>query len=679
MKRSPLCGRNFEYYSEDPVLAGEMGSAFVNGVQKNKIGTSLKHFAANNQEYRRMSISAQIDERTLREIYLAGFERIIKKSQPWTVMCSYNRINGTYSCENQWLLDEVLRKEWGFEGLVMTDWGAMNERVKALTAGLDLEMPDCHGETDQQIVEAVQQGSLDIRVLDQTVRRILTLVDKYTSNMKKDASYDREAHHLLAKKTACDSAVLLKNEGILPLKKEQNVAVIGAFAKHPRFQGGGSSHINCYKIESAMDLLEQEDNVSYAQGYTLEKDEIDPALEKEAVELAQKSDVAVIFAGLPDAFESEGFDRDHLNMPSCQNHLIDAVCDVQPNTVVVLHNGSPILMPWIDKVKGILEMYLAGQAAGSAAVDLLYGNVNPSGKLAETFPLRLEDNPSYLNFPGNRNEVCYQEGIFIGYRYYDKKKMDVLFPFGYGLSYTTFQYSNPKLTVNGRSISGTTVSSINNGGVISEHSPETTTVIPSISAKDRDHILVSVDITNTGILAGQEVVQLYVKNPDCPDMRPDKELKDFAKIRLEPRETKTVTFELDYRCFAYYNCELNDWYAPTGDYELLLAASSRDVRQKLSLHLESTTKLPFYVTDTSSCGDVFAFANDPSPLEAMLEKSKFADATNKEEDDCMGAGTSKMMQAMFADTPLHSILSFSGEDLTWEDIQNTIRAINEKQ
>jgi beta-glucosidase len=427
-----------------------------------------------------------------------------------------------------------------------------------------------------------------------------------------------------------------------------------------------------------MDSLGQEENVSYAKGFSAMGDEFDPALEKEAVELAAGADVAVIFAGLPDDFESEGFDRTHLNMPDCQNHLIDAVCEVQPNTVVVLHNGSPVLMPWLSKVKGVLEMYLAGQACGSAAVDLLYGHVSPSGKLAESFPCRLEDNPSYLNFPGNRHKVCYQEGVFIGYRYYDKKKMDVLFPFGYGLSYTTFQYSNPKLTVNGRSVTGTTTNSINNGGTITEHLQDTT-VTPSVSAKDTDTISVSVDVTTTGVVAGQEIVQLYVKNPDCLDTRPEKELKDFAKVSLEPRETKTVTFQLDSRCFAYYNTELGDWYAPTGDYELLLAASSRDIRQKLSLHLESTVTLPFRVTETTSCSDVFSFANDTSPLDALLAKSGFDDVSDSAGEDTMGAGTAKMMQAMFADTPLHAILSFSGKDLTWEDIQNTIRAINEKQ
>lgn len=679
MKRSPLCGRNFEYYSEDPFLAGELGTAFVNGVQKQNVGTSLKHFAANNQEYRRMCISAEIDERTLREIYLPAFERIIKNAQPWTVMCSYNRINGTYSCENSRLLNDILRTEWGFQGLVMTDWGAMNERVKSLAAGLDLEMPDCHGETDRQIVEAVADGSLPMEILDEAVRRILTLTDKYFSNKKENASYDMEAHHELAKKTACESAVLLKNDDILPLREEQKIAVIGAFAETPRIQGGGSSHINCFKIESALDALAGNENISFAKGYGLEENDINPELEKQAVEAAKNAEVAVVFAGLPDSFESEGFDRTHMNMPDCQNHLIEQICEVQPNTVVVLHNGSPVLMPWLSSVKGVLEMYLAGQASGSAAVELLYGRENPSGKLAETFPLRLEDTPAFLNFPGNRSTVSYQEGIFIGYRYYDKRKMDVLFPFGYGLSYTSFQYSNARLMVNGQSVTGATVNSISNVGTISEHSADSVNVIPSISAKDTDDIQIMVDITNTGVVAGQEVVQLYVQNADCEDIRPDRELKEFAKVHLEPRETKTVTFHLNQRSFAYYNTQLGDWYAPSGDYELLIAASSRDIRQRLSLRLESTAILPFRVTETSSCDDVYTFANDPSPLDAMLTKSGFADATAAKEEDTMGGGTTMMMRAIFAETPLHSILSFSNEELSWQDIQDTIRAINAKQ
>ena len=423
MKRSPLGGRNFEYYSEDPYLAGEIGAAFVNGVQEKNIGTSLKHFAANNQETRRMNASSEVDERTLREIYLTAFERVVKKAQPWTIMCSYNRINGCYSCENDWLLNKVLREEWGFQGLVMTDWGAMNDRVKSLNAGLDLEMPDCHGETDKLIVKAVQEGTVSMKTLDRTVERILTAVNRYYSNKKENASYDMEAHHQLARKVADNSAVLLKNDGILPLKESQKVAIIGEFAETPRTQGGGSSHINCFRIESALDALRDNPNITYKKGYVAEKDEVDETLLSEAVAAAKEAEVAVIFAGLPDSFESEGFDRTHLNMPESQNTLIHEICKVQPNTVVVLHNGSPILMPWLSEVKGVLDLYLAGQAAGAAAVDLLYGKANPSGKLAETYPLRMEDHPAFLNFPGTHNEVHYQEGIFIGYRYYDKRSI----------------------------------------------------------------------------------------------------------------------------------------------------------------------------------------------------------------------------------------------------------------
>lgn len=670
MKRSPLCGRNFEYFSEDPYLTGEIGAAFVKGVQDKNIGTSVKHFAANNQETRRMNISAQVDERTLREIYLAAFERVVKKAQPWTIMCSYNRINGTYSCENNWLLNKVLRDEWGFKGLVMTDWGAMNDRVKSLNAGLDLEMPDCHGETDKQIVKAVQDGTVSMEVLDKTVERILTIVDRYHSNRKENFTYDKDSHHALAKKVAENSAVLLKNDNILPLKPEQKTAIIGAFAEVPRIQGGGSSHINCFRVESALDALKDNDNISYSKGYDIEKDEINEELVSQAVLAAKAADTAVIFAGLPDSFESEGFDRTHLNMPECQNHLIREICKVQPNTVVVLHNGSPVCMPWLSEVKGVLEMYLAGQASGAAAADILYGRVNPSGKLAETFPLRTEDSPCYLNFPGTRNEVHYNERIFIGYRYYDKRKMNVLFPFGYGLSYTTFHYDNAKLIVDGQSVSSVAVNTASGNDI---------NVIPAISAKPEDKIQISVDITNTGDREGQEIVQLYVKNAVCEEIRPEQELRNFAKVSLQPGETKTIVFDLDERAFAYYNTQIHDWYAPSGDYEILISASSRDVRQKLILRLENTKKLPFMVTDISSCGDVYSLANDPSPLNALLVKSGFANSADREGDDSMGAGTEMMMRAMFEDTPLHSILSFSSDQLTWEDIQETIRAINEKQ
>ena len=667
MKRSPICGRNFEYYSEDPVVAGELGAAFVNGVQEHGVGTSLKHFAANNQEWRRMSISAEIDERTLREIYLAAFETVVKKAQPWTIMCSYNRINGVYSCENDWLLNKVLRDEWGFEGLVMTDWGAMDERVPSLKAGLDLEMPDCHGETDKLIVKAVQSGELEESVLDTAVERILTMVDKYLTARKDidpasmvhplpssaERGYDVAAHHALARTTAEQSAVLLKNEDILPLQKDKKIAFIGEFAKVPRIQGGGSSHINNTSIESALDAAG--DSVSYAQGFHIDEETTDETLLQEAITLAKESDVAVIFAGLPDSFESEGFDRTHLNMPANQNELIARISEVQPNVVVVLHSGSPIAMPWLDKVAGVLQMYLAGQASGGAAVNLLFGDATPCGKLAETFPLHIEDNPSYLNFPGNREKVCYQEGVFIGYRYYDKKKMDVLFPFGYGLSYTDFTYSNMKVTVNGKNAADVDV------------------------IKETDEIVVSADITNTGNCDGAEIVQLYIKNPVVYEIRPEKELRDFAKVFLKAGETKTVTFMLNARAFSYYETRIHDWYAESGDYEILLASSSRDIRLQYTVSITGSKKIPFVADYVTTCEDVELFAKDGSALDEMLRRSGFAEATDHDGDDSMGSGTADMMKAMFTGTPLHSILSFSSEELTYEDIQDTIRKLNEAE
>lgn len=667
MKRSPICGRNFEYYSEDPVVAGELGAAFVNGVQEHGVGTSLKHFAANNQEWRRMSISAEIDERTLREIYLAAFETVVKKAQPWTIMCSYNRINGVYSCENDWLLNKVLRDEWGFEGLVMTDWGAMDERVPSLKAGLDLEMPDCHGETDKLIVKAVQSGELEEPVLDTAVERILTMVDKYLTARKGidpasmvhplpssvERGYDVAAHHALARTTAEQSAVLLKNEDILPLQKDKKIAFIGEFAKVPRIQGGGSSHINNTSVESALDAAG--DSVSYAQGFHIDEETTDETLLQEAITVAKESDVAVIFAGLPDSFESEGFDRTHLNMPANQNELIARISEVQPNVVVVLHSGSPIAMPWLDKVAGVLQMYLAGQASGGAAVNLLFGDATPCGKLAETFPLHLEDNPSYLNFPGNREKVCYQEGVFIGYRYYDKKKMDVLFPFGYGLSYTDFTYSNMKVTVNGKNAADVDV------------------------IKETDEIVVSADITNTGNCDGAEIVQLYIKNPVVYEIRPEKELRDFAKVFLKAGETKTVTFTLNARAFSYYETRIHDWYAESGDYEILLASSSRDIRLQDTVSITGSKKIPFVADYITTCEDVELFAKDGSALDEMLRGSGFAEATDHDGDDSMGSGTADMMKAMFTGTPLHSILSFSSEELTYEDIQDTIRKLNEAE
>ena len=631
-----------------------MGAAFVNGVQKNDIGTSLKHFAANNQEWRRMSISAEIDERTLNEIYLTAFEKVVKQAQPWTIMCSYKQINDEYSCENKMLLTDTLRDKWGFKGLVMTDWGAMNDRVKALKAGLDLEMPSSHGETDKLIVKAVNNGSLDMETLDTAVRRILTLVDKSLISKDKHSGfkYDMEWHHAIAKETAENCAVLLKNNGALPLSKNQKIAFIGEFADKPRIQGGGSSHINCHKIDSALNSAKQFADVTYAKGYNTDNDITDEALLNEAVNAAKNADIAVIFAGLPDAFENEGFDRKHIDMPKCQNELIEEICKVQKNVVVVLHNGSSITMPWLDKVNAVLEMYLAGEASGAAAVNLLFGVANPSGKLAESFPLRIEDTPAYLNFPGNRDKVNYNEGIFIGYRYYDKKKMDILFPFGYGLSYTKFRYDNMKI----------------NGKSASEN---------DFSFKDNDNVTASVDITNIGEVEGAEIVQLYIENHIDEDNRPVKELRNFAKVKLAPGETKTVTFTLGFRAWAYYNETIHDWYAPSGDYKILIGASSRDIKEAKKVSVLSTVTIPFVVNKATTCEDVERFAKNKAPLDDMLMKC--VKARHKEDSEKTLEEELKDLKCGFGGVPIHSTLSFTPDELKYEDIQQTIKAINESE
>lgn len=398
MKRSPLCGRNFEYFSEDPYLAGELAASHINGVQSQHVGTSAKHYLANNQEHRRMSSDSRIDERTLREIYLPAFETAVKQAQPWTIMCSYNRVNGEYASENHHTLTEILRDEWGFKGFVVSDWGAVNDRVKGVAAGLDLEMPGSGGINDAKIVEAVKNGTLDEAAVDLAAERILNIVYEFVENQNKAAVWDKEADHAFAREAAAECMVLLKNEHqVLPLKKDSRVAIIGEFAERPRFQGGGSSHINCFKVESALESL-QGCNAAYAKGYSLDEDIVDETLIMEAAALAKESEAAVIFAGLPDSYESEGYDRTHMRIPEGQNELIRRVAAVNANTIVVLHNGSPIEMPWAKDVAAILEVYLGGQAVGAATVDVLYGDRNPSGRLPETFPNKLEDNPSYLYY-----------------------------------------------------------------------------------------------------------------------------------------------------------------------------------------------------------------------------------------------------------------------------------------
>lgn len=572
MKRSPLCGRNFEYFSEDPLLAGRLGAAYVKGVQTQGVGATPKHFAANNQERFRQTIDSRVDERTLREIYLRVFEIVVKESAPWMLMSSYNQINGSFASQNRKLLYDILRKEWGYQGLVVTDWYGTNVRPLGVAAGQDLEMPGNEGISDQEIIEAVRAGELDEESVDECVRHFLMLYNTLQENGDKDdkrTELDYKENHRIAVKAAAEGSILLKNEDqILPLSADKKIAVIGAFAKNPRYQGGGSSHLNAnqmdYPLEQLLKIADKE-RISYSAGYDPEKNDPQENLIREAAENAKAADVAVIFCGLTDSFESEGFDRENMTMPESHNALIRAVAKANPNTVVVLENGAPVEMPWLGEVKAVLESYLGGEAGGSAAAGLLFGRFNPSGKLAETFPVKLEDNPSYLNFPGCSSYVEYREGVFIGYRHYASARVKPLFPFGYGLSYTTFSISD---------------------------------AVMSISCYKRGDQPVSVNckVKNTGKMAGKEVVQVYVKAPGTEVVRPKLELKGFIKVSLAPGEEKQVTiplFDLD-----YWNTDLSSWELEGGIYEVFVGNSSENLPLKLQLKVTGTVKRKSYDHNT---------------------------------------------------------------------------------
>lgn len=639
IKRSPLCGRNFEYFSEDPYLTGKMAAAYIKGVQSWDIGASIKHFAVNNQEYKRMSISSEVSERALREIYLPAFEEAVKESQPKTVMCSYNKINGIFASENEELLTKILREEWGFKGYVVTDWGAINDRVKGLKAGVDLEMPASGGYNDKKIVEAIKSGELDEAVLDRAVERILEVIFSYVDHRHPEAVFDREKDHEKSVEIETECAVLLENNGILPLKDEKKIVYIGEFADKPRYQGGGSSHINASKVVSALESAEKKNrNVSYARGFSSDLDEIEESEISKAVQMAEEADIAVIFSGLPDAFESESYDRKDMRLPKCQNYLIEEVAKVQPNVVVVLHNGSPVETPWADKVSAVLEMYLGGQGVGEACDRLLYGQANPSGRLAESFPLRLEDNPSYLSFGGDGKTVDYTEGIYVGYRYYEAKKQPVRWAFGHGLSYTEFQYDNLQVS--------------------------------SDALDDEKKILVEVDVTNIGNCAGKEVVQLYVADKNGTVNRPLKELKGFTKLSLMPGETKRAQLEISARDLSFYNEELKDWYAPSGTYEILIGHASDDIR--VSCEVTFTTKkiLPLHVTSGTTIGELLADSRTAVMTTQLLaliqQQSEMEDETANEAD-------SQMIQALLDGLPLKS-LSVLG--VPGETIDEIIRSLN---
>jgi len=647
VKRSPLCGRNFEYLSEDPYLIGELAKSYIRGMQEQGVGVSIKHFAANNQETRRMVIDTIVDERTLREIYLPGFEVAVRESRPWTVMCAYNRLNGTYCSEHPWLLTQVLRDEWGFEGVVVSDWGAVNDRVAGVAAGLELEMPGSGGINDAEIVEAVRSGVLDEAMLDCVVERLLSIILRGAEARRPETTFDPEAHHNLAREAAVASTVLLKNvDELLPLDLQGTIAFLGAFAREPRYQGGGSSHVNPRAMTCAYDeaqrLAGDEATLLYAPGYALATGEVDPALMDEARKTAASADVAVVFIGLTDPYESEGYDRTHLDLPPNHVALLEAVLVVQPRVVVVLSNGAPVTMPWLERVPAVVEGYLGGQAGGAAIADVLFGRVNPSGKLAETFPARLEETPAYLDFPGDVSRVVYNERLFVGYRAYDARDLAPLFPFGHGLSYTTFGYSD--LVVDRQQITDTEV------------------------------LTVSVTITNSGARSGAEVVQLYVRDVEASVIRPPKELKGFDKVTLAPGERRTLSFRLDQRAFAFWDEALGDWRVESGDFELLVGASSRDIRLTATVAVTSTTVLPVVYHWNSTLAEI---AQHPvgkqfvgfvrRPLQASLGP---ADEGNPQ---------ARTVEAVMAELPLRALVLFSGGKLTRETGQLLLDVMNGKR
>lgn len=671
IKRSPLCGRNFEYISEDPYLTGETAAALINGIQSQNIGTSMKHYLLNNQEKARLVSNSVVDERAMREIYLTGYERAVKQAQPWTLMCAYNKINGTYACENKYTLTDILRGEWDFKGAVMTDWGAMDDRVEAVQAGLDLEMPGSNGSNDRLIVEAVKEGRLEEKLVDLCAQRMTAIALLAAENEPK--SYDKEEHNRLAGEIARESAVLLKKGNALPASKQAKVAVIGQFAKFPRYQGAGSSKINPYKITSAFDAFEKKGiSFVYEEGYCLEDGHTDSERIAKAKAAAEAADVVFAFIGLPDAYESEGFDRSSLSLPQGHNELMEALLEVNQNTVAILSAGGVVEMPWRKKADSILVMYLAGQNSGEAVCELLFGDASPCGKLAETWPLALEDTPAYDNF-GKAGNVEYRESIYVGYRYYDKAEKEVAYPFGFGLTYTQFEYS--RLT------------------------PDKTKV------DENETVNVTLEVKNTGKMAAKEIVELYVSPPESTLFMPVRELKGYEKVFLEPGESKKVSFMLDSRAFSYYHTELKQWAVQDGIYRIEAGASSRDIRLTAEVELASREKIAvpdmkeqatayFRLTGNEFPKEQFeaVYGNKLPAPRAVRPYS--INSTLTEIQSCqtgcglyrqihngmtanLGEGEMlKMLETMLEDMPLRGIAMLSGGAFSVEQIQGMVDMMN---
>ncbi len=679
IKRHPLCGRNFEYFSEDPLLSGHLAAAMIDGIQSRGIGACIKHFAANDQEHGRMVVDVIADERTLREIHLRGFEIAVRQSQPWTVMCAYNRLNGVYCSENDWLLNRVLRHEWGFRGAVMTDWGAANDRILGIEAGNDLEMPASGGVNDRRVAAAVRRGELSGEVLDRSVARVVDLVWKSRERSSGTIAMDPLDNHALAHRAAAEGSVLLKNDGgALPLRRDARIAVIGAFARQPRYQGTGSSRVTPTRIECAFDAMQEIVGAAhpllYAPGYDPELSEPDPQRIDEACAAAAEADIAVVFAGLPSVYESEGFDRPHMRLPEQHDRLIEAVSQANPDTVVVLANGAPVAMPWVEAPKAILETYLGGQASGAAAADLLFGRRSPCGKLAETFPLRQADVPSDQWFPGTSRQVQYREGLYVGYRYFDSFQRPVLFPFGHGLSYTRFDYADLH-------------------------------VIRIAGQPCR----VALTLTNSGDVDGAEIVQVYVHRlDDSGPYRPEQELRGFCKVRLKAGESHALTIELDPNAFAFYDVEAGDWTIPPGEHEIRVGASSRDIRlrQRLAVdasggarHLSEShiTDRPIFKDGRLDLDDetFAAMLGKPVPPPEAVRPFHLNSTLSEIETTRLGrlvakryrarfvermggsdAATRKMIERMADDTPLRSLVLFSGGKVSFAMAESLVAVLN---
>jgi beta-glucosidase len=650
LKRSPLGGRNFEYFSEDPLVAGVLAAAWVNGLQSRNVGASLKHFAVNSQETDRMRVSADIDERTLRELYLSAFRRVVTQARPWTVMSAYNKVNGVYAAQNHWLLTRVLRDEWGFDGAVFSDWGAVADRVAAVAAGCDLTMPGPDDPGDAELVEAVAAGHLDPALLARAAGRVRGLVERAAT--RTPGSYDREEHHELAREIAGRAIVLLKNDalpgedrGLLPLAADAagpSVAVVGEFARTPRYQGGGSSQITPTRLDDALtEIIAATDaTVLFAPGYTVDDGaERDPDADEqdllvEAVAVARASDVALVFAG--SARETEGADRDGIDLPADHLRLIEEVARVNPRTVVILSNGAVLATgPWDKQVPAVVEGWLLGQAGGSAIADVLFGRVNPSGRLAETIPLRIQDHPSYLDFPGEFGHVRYGEGLFVGYRGFDAREQEVAYPFGFGLSYTTFGYGQATATASAAGIE------------------------------------VRVPVTNTGDRDGREVVQVYVSLPESKVSRARRELKAFASVPVKAGETADVVLTIDRDDLAYWDTRLNRWVVEGGVYHCAAGASSRDLRTTAVVAVQGDdARVP--LTGESTLGEWLA---DPRGGQAIAQA--FAALPGEDSGPMAAFFADPTMMLFLSSTPLVRMSAFQGSPLTPELIAKLIADVND--